>query len=458
MRTLFFSFLLGVGCCAQTTVDLGKQSKNVDFSNAPSTTPWKMGSTLPSTCRTGEVFFNTANNNGLNINICLNDAWVAFTGTLGSLPVQSGSAGLYLRTNGTNLVWSNIITGASGAIDCATLPGVCDISTALVPFKAVANSWTGANDFTASPNLRLRRGTGDPASGCSVADDVGGVYVRADGPADNNLWICENNGGTRRWRRPTDGIVIPDVPNSNNAFTGSNDFTASTNLRLRRGTGDPASGCSVAGDVGGVYVRADGPADNNLWICENNGGTRRWRRPTERVLQTSIQTVNRGHFWLGFDAGTSASGAFTIRQPRCWEFINPSTLAQLGTASAILDTVDAAGFATLAIYNSDDTLAGQSNTVPTTTAGLISFTFSTALTLSSGVYTACLATTSATAVFRASTATSGGTLLMRSLATPRLFTPANQATGTNPMVMPATLGSRTALGSTLFPVAILAEP
>ncbi len=381
MKTLFLSLFIGIASYAQTAVDLGKQSKNVNFSNAPSTTPWKMGTTLPGTCNTGEVFFNTAASNGLNINLCINNVWVAFTGALGSIPVQSGSAGFYLRTNGTSLNWSNIITGASGAIDCATIPGVCDISTALIPFKMVANTWTGANDFSSSPALKLRRGNGDPGGGCSLSTDVGSVYVRADGAADNNLWICENNGGTRRWRRQTDGVI-----------------------------------------------------------------------------QSAIQTVNQGHFWMGQDAGTGSSGTLGVREPRCWEFTNPATITQLGKASTLLDTVDAAGFASLAIYAADNTLAGQSNTVATTTPGLMSFTFSPALTLNSGVYTACLAATSSTVVFRASSITSGGTLLLRSLATPRLFTPANSATGTNPLVMPSTLGTRTALGASLFPVAVVAEP
>jgi hypothetical protein len=381
MKTLIFSILISTVCFGQTALDLSKQSKNVNFSNAQSTTPWKMGSVLPVTCNTGEVFFNTSANNGLNINLCLSNSWVAFTGALGSIPVQTGSAGFYLRTNGSTLSWSNIVTGSSGAIDCATLPGVCDISTALVPMKSVANTWTGANDFSGATFLKVKRAAGDPSTGCSLAADVGSVYVRSDGAADNNLWICESNGGSPRWRRPTDAISLP-----------------------------------------------------------------------------AMTTTNQGHFWLGEPAATGSSGEFVAGEPRCWEFVNPLARTRVGTASAILDTADALGFASLAIYAPDDTLLGQSDTISTANTGKATFTFSPALNLTGSVYTACLATSSITANFRASSVSDGATLLLRSLASPRLFTAQNLATGSGPLLMPSTLGTRSPLATPLLPVGIIAEP
>jgi len=365
----------------QTAVDLGKQGKNIDFSAAPSTTPWKMGIAQPTICQTGEAFFNTSADPGLNLNLCINNQWLTFTGALGSVPPQTGSAGFYLRTNGSNLYWSNIVTGGTGAIDCASLPGVCDISTALVPMKALSNVWTGANDFTTSPYLKLKLGAGDPASGCELPNDTGKVYVRSDGAADNNLWVCESNSGSPRWRRPMDGVDFP-----------------------------------------------------------------------------AMKTVDQGHFWLGNDAGTSAAGTFNALQPRCWEFAHNWKGSQLRKATIIVDTADAEGVATFSIYSAEDNLIGQSNSVDTETTGVITFTFATPLTLTDATYTACLATTSSTVQFRASSLTTGGTLLLRGLSKPRLFIPSNAASGSNPLVMPPALGTRTGLGELLFPVAVVAEP
>jgi len=77
--------LLALGCLAalrgQTQVDLRNQSKNVDFSAALATTPWKIGTTLPPLCNVGAAFFNTTAPAGANVYVCsaLNQ-WTLATG------------------------------------------------------------------------------------------------------------------------------------------------------------------------------------------------------------------------------------------------------------------------------------------------------------------------------------------------------------------------------------------
>jgi len=53
----------------------------VDFSNAPSSTPWVLGSATPATCSVGQAFFNTAAVAGTNLLVCtaLNQ-WTATSG------------------------------------------------------------------------------------------------------------------------------------------------------------------------------------------------------------------------------------------------------------------------------------------------------------------------------------------------------------------------------------------
>ncbi len=55
---------------AQTQIDLASQSRHVDFSGAISTTPSKVGATIPSACTVGEVFFNTSAPAGQNLYLC----------------------------------------------------------------------------------------------------------------------------------------------------------------------------------------------------------------------------------------------------------------------------------------------------------------------------------------------------------------------------------------------------
>ena len=55
---------------AQTRVDLHSQTKNVDFSNAATTKPSKIGTALPATCSLGETFFKTDAAPGQNLYAC----------------------------------------------------------------------------------------------------------------------------------------------------------------------------------------------------------------------------------------------------------------------------------------------------------------------------------------------------------------------------------------------------
>lgn len=362
---------------AQTQIDLRKQAAHVDFASAPATRPWKMGTVPPSSCQTGEVFFNSDAPNGQNVSICVSGGWISYAGTL---PSQANSEGFFLRTNGTSAYWSGLATGNTGGLDCVTLLGVCDVVPAVIPFKGLSNVWTGANDFTASPFLKIKSGTGDPAADCVLVNDVGKVYLRADGPPDNNLWVCEHNGGSPRWRQPQSN------PNSQ-----------------------------------------------------------------------ALATADQGHFWLGSPVSDTDAGGFQPLQPRCWEFTNSFATVRLTKASAVVATGDGAGYATIGIYDAANTLLGQSNTIQTN-AGVASFDFTPALNLSNPVYTACLATTSATALYKAAQS-SAAILLLGSPVAPRFFIPGNVATGANPIVMPTTLGSRT--GITMggqYPPGILGLP
>jgi hypothetical protein len=179
---------------AQTTVDLRTQSKTVDFAAALSTRPMQTGTVLPSLCSQGQMFFNSGAPAGQNLYGCTaTNVWTlesgGGSGGGGGLPAQTGSAG-YLTTNGSSPSWGNITTGGSGALDCSTIPGQCDIVTALVPLKATANAFTGANDFSASPFLAIPTGT---PSSSSAACTKGSVQYDA-----SFLYICV---ATNSWRR-----------------------------------------------------------------------------------------------------------------------------------------------------------------------------------------------------------------------------------------------------------------
>ena len=76
-------WLLGIAVAAglasaQTQVDLGRQSKDVDFSQAISTRPLKVGTTLPSNCTVGQMFYLTSALAGANLYGCTaTNTWAA---------------------------------------------------------------------------------------------------------------------------------------------------------------------------------------------------------------------------------------------------------------------------------------------------------------------------------------------------------------------------------------------
>jgi len=155
-------FSAGLG--AQTAIDVKTQTRNIDFSGAVSTRPFKTGATLPATCTTGESFFKSNAAAGQNLYGCTAaNTWIALSGSLTntgvtagiygtsgsvaqitvdaqgritaaadvavsgggggiSLPGVGGQAGRFLTNNGTGALWQDFST--SDVKDCsATLAG-----------------------------------------------------------------------------------------------------------------------------------------------------------------------------------------------------------------------------------------------------------------------------------------------------------------------------------------------
>ena len=73
--------LLAGGGFSQTRVDLNSQSKSVDFSGATYTLPVRTGTSLPATCRTGELYYKTSAPAGQNLYGCTStNTWTLQSG------------------------------------------------------------------------------------------------------------------------------------------------------------------------------------------------------------------------------------------------------------------------------------------------------------------------------------------------------------------------------------------
>jgi hypothetical protein len=112
MNTRNFAPILRVTACAtlalcgirfssgQTLINLGTQARNADFTGQPYTRPMKTGSSLPSACTVGDMFFNVAAAAGKNLYACTaTNTWTleSVAGSGGGLS-DPGSNGVVVRT------------------------------------------------------------------------------------------------------------------------------------------------------------------------------------------------------------------------------------------------------------------------------------------------------------------------------------------------------------------------
>ncbi len=105
-RRLCVAFLVTLGAHAQTKVDLKWQSKTVDFSAAPATTPARVVASVPSTCGTGEFAFVSTAAPGQNLYLCVaTNTWAQIAG---------GSSGSSTKSQVTTT--TTVLTMAPGAV------------------------------------------------------------------------------------------------------------------------------------------------------------------------------------------------------------------------------------------------------------------------------------------------------------------------------------------------------
>src|SRR5690349_58398 len=95
----------------QTLIDLRSQVKNVDFSGAVSTKPFRAGLILPVTCNVSEAFLNLSAIPGQNLFICTaTNVWTAQA----PLPSTTGNSGTVLTNDGITAQWRALGGDLSG--------------------------------------------------------------------------------------------------------------------------------------------------------------------------------------------------------------------------------------------------------------------------------------------------------------------------------------------------------
>ncbi len=148
MRIRLFQILpalLLAGCAfGQTQLDLRTQSKSVDFSSSPSTRPVQVGTTLPASCQTGQLFFKSDAAAGSNLYGCTaSNAWSVQSGGASDTPATMISQLGDLQVTRTSNTVLTIGANCSTATPCNVHFGSTVYSIASAATATISGSATG---------------------------------------------------------------------------------------------------------------------------------------------------------------------------------------------------------------------------------------------------------------------------------------------------------------------------
>jgi hypothetical protein len=160
----------------QTQLDLRTQSKSVDFSSSPSTRPVQVGTTLPVSCQTGQLFFKSDAPAGSNLYGCTaTNAWSAQSGSgaLGTPATMISQLGDLQATRTSNTVLT-IGANCSTATPCnvhfgSTVYSISSTATATISGFATGVLYvyvTNTGVLTVGSNLNVA------CSSCSAQSGV----------------------------------------------------------------------------------------------------------------------------------------------------------------------------------------------------------------------------------------------------------------------------------------------
>jgi len=246
-----------------TTVNLGTQAKNPDFSAMPFTRPVSVGTSLPSTCSVGQLFFNSAAVAGSNLSACTaTNTWNLIGNSL-TLPLSVANGGSGTSSPGlvagSNITitgsWPNqTINGVGSAVSVGTsLPSTCSVGQLFFNSTASAgsnlygctsaNTWTVIGGATLTSPLPVANG----GTGTATPSLVAGANVTVTGTWPNQT-VSATAGGTSGNATSIQGAAVSSAAPSNNQaliYYGSSSAYIPTSIyTIQNGLGTSTSGTS----------------------------------------------------------------------------------------------------------------------------------------------------------------------------------------------------------------------
>lgn len=356
----------------------------------------RYGTSIPGTCTVGERFTKTNATAGANIYVCTATNTFTVQGASSTIPSMTGQAGSILGNDGTNTLWQPFTM--SGIQDCAaTISG----GTMTVSACSVRN---GSLDVTVSACTSSLSGTSASGTVYSYLTNDGtftlghstAATLTCTGwtvstgvsafPADalplftvtfsSNAW---NSGSITSYRRllDRDPYAAGDgLSSSNNPTTGITTLQVDSGQIPRYFTGSsvPTQNCTQGRDF---YLYT---TSNTLYQCT---ATNTWT-----AIGSAAITPRRYPLWglLSLN-GNNTTTAFAANETRWHQFHLQTGMTITGVGMRATTGLGASKGLRFAIANTSGTILDKTavNTTCASTS-LCEAAFSSALTLSSGVY------------------------------------------------------------------------
>ncbi len=276
MHKLLVMALMGLTATAQTQIDLVTQAKRVDFSGASSTKPLQTGTTLPSACSVGQMFFKTNASVGTNLYACTaTNTWSVQGGITGTncwadassqtVRCQDPSGNVYTvvetATGATANEWVDYIA-ANGVAHTsqptpAAIGAVADPGSNGIPYRSGAGTATAASADKMSGPFSCQDGGSSGAYSCSLAPAIT-AYT-----AGTTYWFRANTANTGSASLNLNGLGAKTIVKQSNQPVVTGDIRAGqwvmvtydgVNMQMQSQTGNAGAGgvASVFGRAGAV--------------------------------------------------------------------------------------------------------------------------------------------------------------------------------------------------------------
>jgi hypothetical protein len=277
----------------QTLINLGTQSRNINFTGASATSPVQMGTSLPSTCSQGQMFLNIAASAGQNLYACTStNVWTMQGAAATAQFYQTLLANATALPQEPKLNFSSSFSAADNPSASRTDVSLATVNSNVGTFGSATQvpvlTVNAFGQITGVTTAAISGGSSGIQAGTlasmPVSCSAGTLYFATDQPAGQQLFTCSTAnvwtqmlslGGSGALKITNGALdintaIVPQLGWAN-TFTGFNTMT--NGLSLLTSSTQPTCNSSYRG---ALWYLNNGSAKDNLQVCVYNGSSFAW--------------------------------------------------------------------------------------------------------------------------------------------------------------------------------------